>query len=441
MPRAGKPATRVTDGRPKQSRRSATRPSAKAGKPPGAMGAGPAKLISPSRIARYFFHECGRYLRYSSTPKELWEVEGVPAPPFDHSPVTEAILEGGYSWEEEVVRTRLAGRVLIAEAAPGARLKDRVFSAAETRRLLQDLEPGQAIYQPTLITPPGFYEHYGLDSSVVQMTECRPDLIACEAAPDGLLLRVVDIKASPGLKLAHRIQAALYTLILGHVMADWCRGDLRVNDSAGIWLAQADGPELFDTRSIRPPLEDFLERELQPLLERPADQAPWHVYYRCEWCPYFEHCKAEMARTDDISRMPYLSSYAKQFLAEQDPPVRTVAELEGLLDDPKRLPLLDDCASLRGRSDRLKPAGEGDAVRRGQGPRGRHAHHAEGRERPPGDHGPVRAGFGTGLRLWHPGARLEGRPRRKPQADRRGRAEPASGVLGRARAAVRPGPV
>ena len=75
----------------------------------GAVRSGPVKVISPSRIARYFFHECPRYLRYSSTPKELWDVEGVPAPPFDHSPVTAAILEGGYTWEEEVVRNRLAG--------------------------------------------------------------------------------------------------------------------------------------------------------------------------------------------------------------------------------------------------------------------------------------------------------------------------------------------
>jgi hypothetical protein len=311
-------------------------------------------LISPSRIARYFFHECPRYLRYSSTPKEFWDVEGVPAPPFDHSPVTAAILEGGYTWEEEVIQHRLEGRVLIADAAAGTRLKDRVLGAAETRRLLAALEPGQSIYQPTLITPPGFYSRYGLDRSIVQMTECRPDLISCEDSSDGLLLRVVDIKASPGLKLSHRIQAALYTLILQHVLADWCRGDVRIDDSAGIWLAQAEAPERFDTRAIRPPLEDFLEREIQSLLERPADQAPWHVYYRCEWCPYFAHCRDEMARTDDISRLPYLSSYAKQFLASQQPPVRSLADLEVLLDDPARRPVLDDCASLRGRSDRLR---------------------------------------------------------------------------------------
>ena len=52
--------------------------------------------------------------------------------------------------------------------------------------------------------------------------------------------------------------------------------------------------------------------------------------------------------------MPYLSSYAKQFLGTLEPPVRTLADLEGLLDDPARRAVLDDCASLRGRSDRLR---------------------------------------------------------------------------------------
>ena len=340
-----KPSTAVAT--PRKGRKTVAKPG-----PAGA--ATPPKLISPSRIARYFFHECPRYLRYSSTPKELWAVEGVPEPPFDHSPVTTAILEGGYTWEEEVVANRLKGRVFIAAAKPDTRLKDRVWGASETRRILTGLKPGESIYQPTLITPPSFYARYGIDSAIVEMTDCRPDLIVCENAEAGPVLRIIDIKASPGLKLSHRIQAALYTLILRHVMEDWGDARLRVDDSAGIWLAQADDSELFDTRSIRPPLENFLEREVQPLLAAPADQAPWHVYYRCEWCPFFEHCRAEMARTDDISRVPYLSTYAKQFLGSLDPPVRTLADFEQVLDDPKRLPVLNDCASLRGRADRLR---------------------------------------------------------------------------------------
>jgi DNA replication ATP-dependent helicase Dna2 len=355
MPRANKssptPAAKKDSGTVGRAPRKGRKPAAK----PAADGAAIApKLISPSRIARYFFQECPRYLRYTSTPKELWAIEGVPEPPFDHSPVTTAILEGGYTWEEEVVANRLKGRVFVADAKPDTRLKDRVWGASETRRILTALKPGESIYQPTLITPPSFYKRYGIDSAIVEMTDCRPDLIVCEDSETGPVLRIVDIKASPGLKLSHRIQAALYLIILRHVMEDWGNPRLHIDDAAGIWLAQADESELFDTRSIRPPLENFLEREVQPLLERPADEAPWHVYYRCEWCPFFEHCRAEMTLKDDISRLPYLSTYAKQYLRSLDPPVKTLAEFEKVLDDPKRLPVLNDCASLRGRADRLR---------------------------------------------------------------------------------------
>jgi hypothetical protein len=32
--------------------------------PPAAAAATPPKFISPSRVARYYYHECQRYLRY-----------------------------------------------------------------------------------------------------------------------------------------------------------------------------------------------------------------------------------------------------------------------------------------------------------------------------------------------------------------------------------------
>ena len=162
----------TTGSSPSRGRRGAARRRA------ATAGGAPAKLISPSRIARYYFHECSRYLRYSSTPKELLAEEGVPEPPFDHSPVTTAILEGGYAWEEEVMESRLQGQVFLAEAKPGTRTRDRVWSVEDTRRLLAGLKPGQSIYQPTLVTPPGFYDRYNLDPAVVQVTDCRPDLIA-----------------------------------------------------------------------------------------------------------------------------------------------------------------------------------------------------------------------------------------------------------------------
>ena len=44
--------------------------------------------ISPSRIARYYFHECDRYLRYTATPGPRKTEEGVPQHDLDFSLVT-----------------------------------------------------------------------------------------------------------------------------------------------------------------------------------------------------------------------------------------------------------------------------------------------------------------------------------------------------------------
>ncbi|HEY1189429.1 MAG TPA: AAA domain-containing protein [Gemmata sp.] len=311
------------------------------------------KVVSPSRIARFYFQECERFLRYSSTPEAARAAEGVPTESKDESDVASAILEAGYTWEEEVVGTRLAGRVKIAPADPGTALRNRFFSPQAARQQLAALKPGEFVYQPTLAAPPGFYARYGLDSSVVRMANCRPDLVQLAETPAGPRLRVVDVKASPGLKLAHRVQAALYTMLLEALVAEWGL-PVPVDTLAGIWLGETAEPELFDTRTVRPTLETFLAEQLQPLMAAPADAAGWHVFFRCEWCPYFEHCRDEMRRTDSVSRLPFLSTYAKRHLRALDPPAHTLADLRGLLADPARVPELERCASLKGKADRLR---------------------------------------------------------------------------------------
>ena len=80
--------------------------------------------VSPSALARYFFHDCERFLRFRSTrrPRE----HGVPDRRHDSGPVMEAVLASGQTWEEEVVSTYLAGQVHIA---PGdGALSDRTWT-------------------------------------------------------------------------------------------------------------------------------------------------------------------------------------------------------------------------------------------------------------------------------------------------------------------------
>ena len=179
-------------------------PAAPAGAPSNARRS---KFVSPSRVARYYYHECERYLRYTSTPKEDWAAEGVPAKDIDRSPVTQAVLETGYVWEEQVVE-RLGERLTIADPAePDQPVRDRVLAGEAAKAAIQALTPGTYVYQPTLVPSPAFYRRYGIDPAIVSFTETRPDLIEAVEDEDGALrLRVIDVKASPKSKLSHRIQ-------------------------------------------------------------------------------------------------------------------------------------------------------------------------------------------------------------------------------------------
>lgn len=174
--------------------------------------------LSPSRIARYFYHDCERYLRYHATPRALRAGWGVPDPRARPSPFTAAILAHGYEWEEAVVRERLNGS---ARVAPGTgALHERAHGVEETLALLHGARPGDYLYQPTLEAPEAFLARYGLDPARCRFLPCRPDLLQLIEDGRGWRLRVIDIKASHGLKTSHRIQIARYGLLLRDALAD-----------------------------------------------------------------------------------------------------------------------------------------------------------------------------------------------------------------------------
>src|SRR3974390_1011246 len=85
----------------------------------------PSFAVSPSRVSRFFYHECERYLRYHATPRKMRKEAGIPAIPCNTSPVTAAILEGGYVWEEKVIQDKLKGRIKISAGNGLARMGSR----------------------------------------------------------------------------------------------------------------------------------------------------------------------------------------------------------------------------------------------------------------------------------------------------------------------------
>ena len=53
------------------------------------------------------------------------------------------------------------------------------------------------------------------------------------------------------------------------------------------------------------------------ILSGQAQDAAWHLFDRCEWCEFFDHCREEMRQCDDVSRLVQLTTYGKRHLREE----------------------------------------------------------------------------------------------------------------------------
>lgn len=307
--------------------------------------------LSPSLLARHFFLECDRFLRYRATPEPDRTASGIPEPQFDHSPLMRDVMDSGLVWEEEVVGKLLAGRVSVA---PGTGpIRERRFDATATLGLLGAEAGGRFVYQGTLQTPAAFYHAFGLPAALVEFADCHPDLIEVRDDAGGRVLRVIDIKRGEAVLLVHRVQVLLYALTLESVLAAAGVPGTRVDlETGGVWLGDRPEYEPFDLPGLRPYVSHFLREDLPALLAAPADRAFWHFTYNCERCSYQDHCRGEMRAANDLSRLTNLTPHGKRHLWGAG--VRSLPQLDQFLQRADADEQLGLCASLAGERQYLE---------------------------------------------------------------------------------------
>ncbi|WP_041638261.1 bifunctional RecB family nuclease/DEAD/DEAH box helicase [Anoxybacillus flavithermus] len=308
--------------------------------------------VSPSKIASYFYHECERNFYFHSLSKDLRRNLDVPQELFEQQSINSTVLKGGIDWEETVISKYLDGQVKLGNQSNSASLSQCYLDVEEVVAELK--QPSKRyIYQPSIVVPSRFYEKYGIQSKKIRFTVCRPDLIECIFTEEGLQFRIIDIKSSEVLKISHKIQTALYALILASFLEEHGidgRVDLK---ETGIWMYGSEIPQYTNIENLLPHLEHFLAVQLQEIVEKSFDDLFWHLDYRCEWCNFYDYCVEKAKAESHVSLIPYLSSHASKFIREQNLP-QTIEEFSEFIQSGENKQLLLQSAGLKKRVMRLE---------------------------------------------------------------------------------------
>lgn len=130
---------------------------------------------------------------------------------------------------------------------------------------------------------------------------------------------VVDAKASPKMKLSHRIQVAMYALYLEEVFKKESITNITISTNGGVWIRPNEDYTLFDLTPVKHVLQEFLncnnmDSKLRLILNTALHEVPYHLNKRCSGCPYLPICEAQV-RAQLSFDYSYLSCIAvEQFL-------------------------------------------------------------------------------------------------------------------------------
>jgi DNA replication ATP-dependent helicase Dna2 len=307
--------------------------------------------LSPSKIARYFYHECERHLIYHSLSKTETKRLDIPDELIAKDGINPIIATEGFDWEKRVLEDYLKNDVVISNRDSKKSITSCYLNHEE---VLQELRnPSKTyIYQPSLEVPQSFYRKYGIDQEKIKFSTCRPDLLEVTEVHGLKTFRIIDIKSSEALKISHIIQTAIYALILLTFLEEHGINGAVDLKQTSIWLHEADSPELTNIDTILPALEEFLHQGISSLTEKDFDQLNWHLDYRCEWCTLYDHCSDHARKNNHISLLPYLTNYATKFVHEHKLPY-TLQDMQTYIQEEENLEFLSRSTSFKYWAKRL----------------------------------------------------------------------------------------
>ncbi|MCR5673650.1 MAG: hypothetical protein K6F87_08060, partial [Lachnospiraceae bacterium] len=200
---------------------------------------------------------------------------------------------------------------------------------------------------------------------------CKPDLIRVDIEEDGTpVFSVIDMKHAKHAHLSHKVQVAVYVRLLENLFKD--RGiSGRINREEGyLWNFKKAEPRAFDLSVVMPYMDRFFKEELPVTLkglkevlpdtftglkdclkDEVADSLNRHFCaiptQMCEWCDNYQVCIKWQKEHEPVTLLPYLSSFAQEYLRTRQIPLNTAEFKSYVSDDDNRTRMSEDCFSLK----------------------------------------------------------------------------------------------
>lgn len=289
-------------------------------------------VLSASTVKSWFQYRCERKTRYDMMTRG------------ERDSATIVKQESGASWAlqgdqfEKLVLEHLSKeQMLLAPAANQDRL-----GQAETIAFLKGQTKADVATQLALESGPALRTLLSLPDEVL-INRSYPDLVFREARSEGVVFRIVDIKATRASTPFHKAQVAFYARLLQGMIAD-LKIDATVDPNGAIWLIRngsyiEQGLTQTSSFPLKPYLrlvDEFLRRQVPRIAGKKVaanfDETFFHIYFKCEQCDYLGHCRGAVERSNpadnDVSAVPGVSHEGKHALRARG--LRTVGQLAGV---------------------------------------------------------------------------------------------------------------
>lgn len=343
-------------------------------------------VTSVSKISDYFFYKCPRKLHFELQrvkPGELapsGSAAAACASPCADTDVEDYIRRNGNITEEKVLsKIRDEHRIEVimptrTSADDGKAVTEVYMSEhefyAKMAALPRSSDPSlyYYVYQPSF---EGLHEPLVSGKSVSQLAglpctsevavlirTIRPDLLRVRRTPDGCIdLQVIDIKSSQQPRVSHKVQVALYAVLLKQLFAHAARRGapddctIAVNiATGGIWCAGMDTFAEFPLPPMIACIKSFLSSEPRGDLlsavnvsEMNHEDTDFHLSPVCGSCPYVNYCRGDARRREHLSLARVVSPYARR--AIESTGIRSVGKLQRWVRRLHRSSLIEERAN------------------------------------------------------------------------------------------------